>query len=260
MKSFSASSFALDESVTWQAPSERPQPGNDFILPVPQYTSTPVNSCGKLIDLNDFIDASKSSVPSSEDIIFFTPGTQILTQYGDRPVETLRVGDMVVTRDQGLRPIKWLGQRVVRATGHQAPVRLRGLDETGLLVSPKHRVLFTGSMSEILFSQSEILVEAADLVNGDDVVREDYEDITYIHLVLDHHEVIYANGVATESLYLNETVLDVFTAEQREEIFDVFPHIRSTGYTHSGTARECIDTRQAANLLARCDHTRALAG
>ncbi|MEL6931646.1 MAG: Hint domain-containing protein [Pseudomonadota bacterium] len=209
------------------------------------------SALGALIDLNAYVTPSETRAPTIEDIICFTPGTRILTQYGDRPVETLRTGDMVVTRDQGLRPLKWVGSRTVCATGNQAPVRVKTLDGQGLLLSPKHRVLYTGATAELLFDAPEVLVEAGDLVDGIDVVREDHAEIVYIHLVLDHHEVIYANGMATESLYLDDGTLGLFTDAQRSDLFDTFPHIRSTGYAHAGAARTSISSREAANLLER---------
>ncbi len=90
-----------------------------------------------------------------ENIICFTPGARILTNCGERAIETLKLGDMVVTRDHGLRPIRWIGKRTVIGRGAFAPISVapgvaKG-DSKGLLVSPQHRILFTGYRAELLF-------------------------------------------------------------------------------------------------------------
>ena len=59
-----------------------------------------------------------------ENIICFTPGTRIATQMGARDIATLKVGDLVVTRDYGLQPIRWIQQRTVPAMDRFVPIRL----------------------------------------------------------------------------------------------------------------------------------------
>ena len=41
----------------------------------------------------------------------FVAGTMIATQQGQRSVETLLLGDLVLTKDEGLQPLRWIGQR-----------------------------------------------------------------------------------------------------------------------------------------------------
>ena len=140
-----------------------------------------------------------------ENIICFTPGARILTPRGERPVESLRPGDMVITRDHGPQPLRWTGHRTVPGVDRFAPVRVAAhvLDgaRAPLLVSPQHRFLFTGYKAELLFGCDEVLVAAKHLVDGHAVTQTDQAMVTYIHLMFDRHEVIYAEGTATESFH-----------------------------------------------------------
>lgn len=197
-------------------------------------------------------DGSLLSFKEIENIICFTPGARIATPQGARPVESLRVGDLVVTRDHGLRPIRWIGSRTVAATGRFAPVRLRPGTVAGLtrdiLVSPQHRFLFRGYRAELLFGQSEVLVAATHLVDDRAVTRAEGGTVTYIHLLFDQHEIIYAEGAATESFHPGEIGLGAVTAAAREEIFALFPELRSMPSRAGRTARTCLKRHEAAML------------
>ena len=91
----------------------------------------------------------------------FTTGALIETQSGPRPIELLRVGDRIVTRDSGLRPIRWVGRKVVRGVSEQmAPVLIRkgavdGCDE--MRVSPQHRMVISGWHPKVLFGADEVM-------------------------------------------------------------------------------------------------------
>ncbi|MEQ8902671.1 MAG: Hint domain-containing protein [Roseovarius sp.] len=186
-----------------------------------------------------------------ENIICFTPGARILTQWGERPIEMLRLGDMVVTRDHGLQPVRWIGERTVHATGTFAPISIASSVMGGheaLLVSPQHRLLFTGYRAELLFGESEVLVAAKHLVNGRDVTVSERDVVTYIHIMFDRHEVIYAGGIATESFYAGDSALSAVDAAAREELFTIFPELRSAPGRHREIARPCLKRHEAALL------------
>ncbi len=132
-------------------------------------------------------------------VICFTPGTLIETADGPRPVEALREGDRVQTRDNGMQDILWTGSR--RMTGARLfamprlrPVRIStgalGVErpDQELLVSPEHRMLIKGEVAQSLFNTPEVLVAAKDLVNGSTVpVDLHLREVTYIHLLLPRH-------------------------------------------------------------------------
>ncbi len=198
-------------------------------------------------------DGTAVTFSEIENIICFTPGTRILTGQGERPVETLRIGDLVVTRDQGLRPIRWIGKRTVTGQGRFAPVRVgaNALDGSrgGLLVSQQHRILFTGYRAELLFGDPEVLVAAKHLVDGRDVVEEPCDKVTYIHIMFDHHEVIYADGIATESFHAGDIGMSAVSEAAREELFEIFPELRSAPGQHLETARQCLKRHEARLLV-----------
>ncbi len=193
--------------------------------------------------------AADVAAQALDQIVCFTPGTRILTALGDRPIETLQIGDLVVTRDQGQRPIRWIGRRRVSADNLLAPIRFRADDaESGLLVSPRHRVLFTGQKVYMRFGTSEVLVAAKDLVDGCNVTRQPVSEITYTHLMFDHHEVIYANGIATESFHATDAVLTGLEEPAREAMFAIFPDLRVAAGRHARPARTCLDEQEARAL------------
>jgi len=124
-------------------------------------------------------------------VICFTPKTLIATPRGARAVETLDVGDLVMTRDHGMQPIRWIQSRTVSGIAQFAPIRLkkgvlRGMDDD-LVVSPRHRVLLQGYRAELLFGESEVLVAAENLIDGDTVRRDRRQNVTYIHILFDQH-------------------------------------------------------------------------
>jgi Ca2+-binding RTX toxin-like protein len=191
-----------------------------------------------------------------ENIICFTPGARILTPRGERPVESLRPGDMVITRDHGPQPLRWIGRRTVPGLGRFAPVRVGpaifGSGAGELLVSPQHRLLITGYHAELLFGSDEVLVAAKHLVGGTDTCVAPCEAVTYIHLMFDRHEVIYAEGLATESFFAGDAALTAVDDAARDELFAIFPELRSsTSHHHHQTARRCLRAHEAAVLRER---------
>ncbi|MDC1296695.1 Hint domain-containing protein [Octadecabacter sp.] len=184
-----------------------------------------------------------------ENIICFTPQTRIATPLGLVAIEDLEVGDMVVTRDHGLQPIRWIEGRNVPAIDRFAPIRIRknvlaGQDRD-LIVSPKHRVLFQGYRAELLFGESEVLVSAKHLVDGLDVTQDEAEMVTYVHMLFDQNEVIYAEGAATESFHPGDIGFSAVGEQDREELFAIFPELRADQHAYGNTARRCLKSHEA---------------
>ncbi len=199
-------------------------------------------------------DGTQVNFSEIENIICFTPGTGILTETGERAVETLRPGDRVVTRDHGLQPLRWIGRRSVAGTGRFAPIEIAPEVLSGarrpLLVSPQHRVLFGGFRAELLFGAGEMLVAARHLLGTAGVRERACHRVSYIHLMFDRHEVIYAEGAATESLHAGTEALSALQEPAREELFALFPALRSHAGAHGPTARPCAKAHEARLLAA----------
>lgn len=215
------------------------------------FTST---TPGDLAGTVEMTDGSVVTFSNIERIICFTPGTQIATIQGPRRIEDLCLGDLILTRDNGPQPLRWIGQRTVAALGANAPIELNSslLQDANapLLVSPQHRMLWTGPRAQMLFGDSEVLVAAQHLLGNPGAVVREGGDVTYIHLMLDRHEVIYANGAPTESFFPGDTALSALTPACRNEMFSVFPELRSHHGAFGETARLCLRAHEARVLAA----------
>ncbi len=136
----------------------------------------------------------------TEAVPCYLEGTHIRTDRGEVSVERLGIGDRVMTLDGSAKPIKWIGRRSYAgaipaglrdvvpvlieagALGDNRPVR-------DLIVSPLHALYLDG-----------LLVPAERLVNGRTIRRRpDIDPIRYVHIELDRHDVIFAEGAAAET-------------------------------------------------------------
>ncbi|MFD0860373.1 Hint domain-containing protein [Roseovarius aquimarinus] len=218
------------------------------------FTSAP-GAPGGLSGTFALSDGTVVTFSEIENIICFTPGARILTPRGERAIETLRPGDMVITRDNGPQPIRWIGSRTVPGTDTFAPVSIAAhvLDGAArsLLVSPQHRLLFTGYKAELLFGCDEVLVAAKHLIDGRDVIAAPQAEVTYIHMMLDRHEVVYADGAATESFHAGDIGISAISDRSREEMFGIFPELRADPSAYGKTARRCLKGHEAQLLLPR---------
>jgi hypothetical protein len=202
----------------------------------------------------ELLDGSLVTFSGIENIICFTPGTLIDTAHGPRPIETLAIDDLIVTRDHGLQPLRWVGSRTVAAQGRFAPIEIEKTLLPGasasLLVSPQHRLLWTGARAQILFGTDEVLVSAQHLLPNPAVSRRSGGQVTYVHLMLDHHQVIYANGAPTESFYPGDQALGALSDAGRDEMFSLFPELRSHTGGFGDTARLCLKSHEGLLLAA----------
>ena len=189
----------------------------------------------------------------------FTPGTRIATPMGERLVETLEAGDRVITRDNGIQEIRWTGQR--RLVGSEIPAHLRpvrivkgalgnGLPERDMLVSPNHRVLVSNDRTALYFDESEVLVAAKHLVGRAGIETVEVTEVTYIHFMFDHHEVVLSDGAWTESFQPGDQSLEGIGAAQRAEIFELFPELETqTGIAAYQAARRSLKRHEALLLM-----------
>ena len=138
----------------------------------------------------------------ADGLICYASGSLIRTAQGDVPVESLQIGDELVTSSGALRPIRWIGHRTVECSRYDQPrlywpVRIAanafgaGKPSRDLFVSPAHAVCVP-----VL---DEVLVPASSLINGANVEQVEIESVTYWHVELDSHDVIIANNLPAES-------------------------------------------------------------
>lgn len=189
----------------------------------------------------------------------FTRGTLIETPRGPRRVEDLRPGDLVLTRDDGPQPIRWVGSRRLDLGPQDAdlrPVVLRagafgpGIPSRDLAVSPMHRLLLGGASTQLLFARDEVLVPARHLINDRTILWGQASRVEYFHLLFDRHQVVYSQNCATESFYPGGVGLDGFDAATRDEVLALFPELRSLPGRYGDTAREVLKSHEARLLGA----------
>ena len=139
----------------------------------------------------------------------FAKGTRLTLPSGEmRPIEELKVGDQLLTRDAGNQKIRWIGHRTMRATGAQTPILIKAgelQNESDLVLSPNHRLYMYQHDDLLANKRAETLVRARDLVDGKNVVWLDLGYIDYYQILFDEHQIIYAEGIAAESLLFDHS-------------------------------------------------------
>jgi hypothetical protein len=191
----------------------------------------------------------------------FGMGTMIDTVSGPCPVETLRPGDLVLTRDGGPQPLRWQGGSHVTAQGlgerpNLRPILIRagalgaGSPNRDLVVSPQHRVLVRSRIAHRLFKDGEILVAARHLIGLPGIeVTVPAGGITYFHLLFDRHEIVMSDGAWSESLFAGPQALNSVSDAARREIFALFPDL-AAGLAPQ-PARRLLTGREARQLADR---------
>lgn len=198
----------------------------------------------------------------AQGVVCFSAGTHVLSLDDTLRIEDVQVGDVILTQDNGLQSVRWVGHRKIDAIDlvinpKLSPVRIcagalgRGLPERDLLVSRQHRMLVSSAISKRLCGEQEVLVPAIKLVGLPGIyVDTDVKDVTYIHLLFDRHEVIFAEGAPSESLFTGSEALKSVGAESREEILGLFPELADDGHIPV-SARELVDGKTAKKLTER---------
>jgi hypothetical protein len=173
------------------------------------------------------------------DLLCVSFGRGTLITLGDgrqRPIETLVPGDMILTRDHGRQPLRWLGRATLRATGAFAPVVI-GKGRMGnagdLIVSQHHRLFLYQRDRRPGVPMAEILVQACHLVDGETITLREGGFADYFSLVFDRHEIVYAEGIPCESLMVNEATLPRLPAEIAEAVRAHLPGLHQS--QHFGT-------------------------
>lgn len=214
-------------------------------------TQTPVPGADLVLDPDEI-----------NELVCFTRDTLILTPSGYRPVQDLQVGDLVVTRDNGNKPIEWIGSRKLEANTiavhpNFRAIRIRsgalgaGIPSADLLVSPQHRILVRSKIAIRMFDAEEVLVAAKQLLNVNGIeIADDLETFDYYHFLFDQHEIVFSNGAETESLFTGQQALKGVGKHAAAEIFALFPELQKADY-QANAARPLITGRQGRKLASR---------
>ena len=218
----------------------------------------PENGTVEFLDADGVVIGTMTFSNIEDVIACFTPGSMVLTDQGELPVEDLLPGDRVLTRDNGYQTVRWTGRRdlshaeliveprfnpVVFAKGALGA----GLPVRDMKVSPQHRMLLTGPRAELLFGEHEVLVAAKHLIGMAGVEQRVSKGVSYIHLLFDQHEIVRVDGAWSESFQPGAQTLDGMEDDQRAEIIALFPELASGAAFQS--ARLTLKAREAMALI-----------
>jgi hypothetical protein len=196
--------------------------------------------------------------------VCFTAGTMIETAAGTVAIETLREGDMVMTRN-GLQPLRWIGKRRLDAIDlagnpKMLPVRVpagafgNGLPTRDVSFSPQHRVVIRSAIAERMFGSAEVLVSIKQMigVNGIDVDGE-ARKVEYFHLMFEDHQILQVEGIEAESLYPGPQAISFLSQDQLAELRAIFPNFDELCETDLAVASALpfLKGRESRSLAAR---------
>ncbi len=196
--------------------------------------------------------------------ICFTGGTVFDTPDGPRRIERLRPGDSLLTRDHGPQKIRWIGARTHSRTEiarnpalNQIHIPKGALGDNmpaqDLQVSRHHRLLLRSKIARRMFGTDELLVPAKDLLRLAGVAPAPVTgNITYYHILMDRHEILYANGAEAESLYLGQEAWRALGAQERQELQLLLGmDLGNMGLTPPAPARKLAKGRRVQHLVER---------
>jgi Ca2+-binding RTX toxin-like protein len=171
----------------------------------------------------------------------FTPGAMIITADGERAVEDIRPGDMVLTADNGFQPVRWVGSRTLTGEELEAKPELKPVvirkgafgNDRKMLVSPQHGFVMKTDTGERLIRAKH----AAELYGGQ-IARIDRkcEQVTYVHIMFDRHEIVFAEGARTEAFYPGPQALKSIDREAMAELLTLFPELAHVAFGEEGAA------------------------
>ncbi|PRY80373.1 VCBS repeat-containing protein [Yoonia maritima] len=194
----------------------------------------------RMVDINGGSDTQEVTITISG-VFCLSGDMRIETATGLMRIQHLKVGDRVLT-ENGYQKIRWIGSR--KLGEHEfannskfRPIRImtgalgNNLPEHDLIVSRQHRMLVDSSIAERMFKGARVLVPAIKLAALPGIFVDDSIDsVEYFHLLFDQHQIIYAEGAPTESLYTGPEALKSVGPDAREEILAIFPELANRDY------------------------------
>lgn len=157
-------------------------------------------------------------------VVCFTAGTAILTPKGGVLIDDLRVGDLVCTMDDGPQPIRWIGRRDIGSDELASDPKLCPVlipqgtfgAERSFLVSRQHALLINPDQLARAIHLTEIQGLPMRIAKGK-------RSVTYIHLMFDAHQIIFSEGVPSESFYPGKQAMEMLGPKSRHGLLRAFP-------------------------------------
>ncbi len=233
--------------------------GDDFAFSSGTLGSKPIDSI-EILSLNDGgnfsikqddVDGGTFMSTSSGPTICLLPQTRIATPLGEVAAGDLRQGDKVMTLDNGALPILWVARQRMRFQSGRddfKPYQFRkgalgeGLPRQDLQLSKQHRVLLRAGGAEHLGpAGGYATLDGVSQMTG-------ARDVTFINFLLPGHQIIFAEGVPVESLYLGPNCIAMLSQRERLEIA-VAIGANDLTKLNPNRARPFLTHRQTATLL-----------
>lgn len=224
-------------------------------------TYDPLNSENGHVEWQDGTTLDFTNIETVHYVPCFTPTTLIKTLRGEVPAGLLRVGDRVLTRDNGFQPVSWTGHRALSAaqlaqSANLRPVLIRkgalgnDMPERDLLVSPQHRMLVVSRQAQLWFGETELFAPAIALTCLPGVEQIQTPGVTYVHFMADRHQVVMGDNAWSESFQPGDQTLSGMDDAQRQELFTLFPELaKGQASLTYPAARKTLTTRET-RLLA----------
>jgi hypothetical protein len=197
-----------------------------------------------------------------DDVVCFANGTEITTPSGSRPVETLSIGDLVLTKDNGIQAIRWIGKKRItgarlNAMPHLRPILIKkdafgkGYPEKDLRLSPQHRVLCKSRFCALHFGVDEVLAPAKGLINDVNIYADhSVKSVDYYHILFDKHEIVFSNGLTTESFQPGDMSFSALENAALAELLEIFPEFKWNTNSYGPTARHSLSVKEIEQVLA----------
>jgi Ca2+-binding RTX toxin-like protein len=192
----------------------------------------------------------------------FTPGSIVITARGAIPVEQVRLGDMIQTADNGMKPVIWIGRRLLNRNDlldnpHLRPIQLKpgGIInlERSMRVSPQHRF---STKAALLGQDSFVKARLLSELDPEFVIRDQsFEPICYIHLMTEEHQVIFVDGCTTETFWPGPDAIRSLCEAGRRELIELFPELLVAAAHYGAPARAQV--ARIYGCLARPDLRRS---
>lgn len=159
----------------------------------------------------------------------------VRTPCGARRIENVRPGDLIVTRDNGLKPVRMVWTRSVTAAEIAAdpalaPIRLKPraigpmMPQRDLLVAAGHRILVPGYRLADIPDTRSCLLAARDIAEVSDkaYVDKGHGDLVFYNLVFDDHQVFTANGLPVESYLPSPATVEELDEPVSRSLTEIF--------------------------------------
>lgn len=213
-------------------------------------------------DTSNTLPGNSPDYADIDGAICLSADSLILCPDGLRAVDSLSAGDLVMTKDDGPQAIRWVGARKYDSIDFAQNAKLRpvritagtlgeGLPDRDLLVSRQHRMLVSSKIAARMFGSSDVLISAIRLTECPGIyVDHDVTEVEYFHLLFDRHQVIFAEGAPTESMYTGPEAMKTVSDEARAEILEIFPQLIEYDYS-APAARPIPSNAQQRKLVTR---------